>query len=84
MAANTVELRAWLRERRGLELADYEALRRWSVDHVADFWQALWEYFDIASPTPHRDALVDAMSKYSHSACQKSATWSTDQRRSAS
>jgi acetoacetyl-CoA synthetase len=60
LAANTVELRAWLRERRGLELADYEALRRWSVDHVSDFWQALWEYFDIASPTPHRAALVDA------------------------
>jgi acetoacetyl-CoA synthetase len=33
LAANTVALRDWLRERRGLELADYEALRRWSVEH---------------------------------------------------
>ena len=34
MAANTVALRDWLRERRGLELADYEALRRRSVDYA--------------------------------------------------
>jgi hypothetical protein len=59
LAANTVGLRDWLRERRGLELADYEALRRWSVDHLADFWQALWDYFELASPTPHRQALAD-------------------------
>ena len=28
---NTVELRRWLERHRGLKLADYEALRRWSV-----------------------------------------------------
>ena len=60
MAANTVALRDWLLEQRGLELADYEALRRWSVEHLGDFYQALWEVFDIRSPTPHRAALVDA------------------------
>ena len=42
------------------DLADYEALRRWSVDHVADFWQALWDYFELASPTPHAQVLADA------------------------
>ena len=60
MAANTVVLRDWLRDRRGLDLADYEALRRWSVDHLADFWQALWDYFELTSPTPHRQVLADA------------------------
>ncbi len=54
---NTVELRQWLRRERGLELADYEALRRWSVEHVADFWQAMWDHFDLRSPTPHRSVL---------------------------
>jgi len=49
---NTVVLRDWLRRERGLELADYEALRRWSVDHVADFWQAMWDHFGLQSPTP--------------------------------
>lgn len=51
--ANSLRLRAWLRDRRGLELRDYEALRRWSVEYVADFWQAVWDYFDVRSPAPH-------------------------------
>ncbi len=54
---NTADLRTWLRRERGLELADYEALRRWSVEHVADFWQALWDRFDLQSPTPVRRVL---------------------------
>ena len=60
MDVNTVLLRDWLRRQRGLDLADYEALRRWSVEHVDDFWQTLWDYFGIESPTPHERALVDA------------------------
>jgi len=48
----TVRLRAWLRAERGLALADYEALRRWSVEHPADFWRAMWDHFELASPTP--------------------------------
>jgi acetoacetyl-CoA synthetase len=58
---NTVALRDWLRLHRALDLADYEALRRWSVDHVADFWQALWDCFGLRSPTPHRAVLAGAM-----------------------
>ena len=57
---NTVGLRDWLRRHRGVDLADYEALRRWSVEHVSDFWQALWDHFGVASPTPHARALVEA------------------------
>jgi acetoacetyl-CoA synthetase len=57
---NTVALRDWLRRERGLDLADYDALRRWSVEHLADFWQALWDYFDLHSPTPHGAVLSGA------------------------
>jgi acetoacetyl-CoA synthetase len=57
MLAHTVELREWLRLRRGIELADYEALRQWSVRDVGAFWQALWDYFELESPTPHAKAL---------------------------
>ncbi|MDB5857614.1 MAG: acetoacetate--CoA ligase [Ramlibacter sp.] len=57
MEANTRKLRDWLNASRGLELEDYEALRRWSVEHVEDFWQALWERFELQSPTPHRRVL---------------------------
>jgi acetoacetyl-CoA synthetase len=39
----------WLRSERGVVCNDYETLWRWSVDHIAEFWAALWDYFDIIS-----------------------------------
>lgn len=57
MPANTAALRDWLRARGGPDLADYEALRRWSVQDLEGFWQALWDYFGIESPTPHARVL---------------------------
>jgi acetoacetyl-CoA synthetase len=59
--ANTSLLRDWLREHRGLHLQDYESLRRWSVDHVSDFWQAMWDYFGLQSATPYTRALSRAV-----------------------
>lgn len=38
---------AWLNQRSGLALADYNALWRWSVDDLEGFWLALVEYFDL-------------------------------------
>ncbi|HEY1075869.1 MAG TPA: acetoacetate--CoA ligase [Fontimonas sp.] len=57
-AASGVErFRAWLARERGVELADYEALRRWSVAELEAFWAALWDYFEIASETPYERVL---------------------------
>lgn len=30
-----------------LALANYHELHQWSVDHHADFWAYLWNYFDV-------------------------------------
>ena len=60
MKAHTAELRAWINRRHGLQLTDYESLRQWSVQNVSAFWSALWDYFDIQSPTPPTRALSDA------------------------
>src|ERR1700751_1634321 len=49
--------RRWRREKRGLDFADYETLRRWSVRDLDAFWQSIWDYFDLQSPTPHRAVL---------------------------
>jgi acetoacetyl-CoA synthetase len=32
---------------RGIE-GDYDELWRWSVDHLEDFWAAIWEHFGVA------------------------------------
>ena len=58
--ANTARFRQWLARHRGVELADYAALHRWSVQDVAGFWQAVWDHFDLASPTPVGAVLADA------------------------
>jgi acetoacetyl-CoA synthetase len=50
---------AWLARERGLHFDGYEALWRWSTTDIAAFWQSLWDYFGIESPTPHH-AVVES------------------------
>lgn len=37
----------WLRENKNLFFDDYHALWEWSVNNLSDFWESLWQYFDI-------------------------------------
>jgi len=55
----------WLREARGLDfdattVEGYDRFWRWSCDDLRTFWQTIWDYFGIVSPTPHTTVLVDA------------------------
>ncbi len=56
--ANTATFRDWLRQHRGLDLSDHAALQRWSVTDIAAFWQAVWDRFELQSPTPVYDVLA--------------------------
>jgi acetoacetyl-CoA synthetase len=49
----------WLRDARGLSFATYNDLWRWSVTELDAFWQSIWDYFDIQSPTPHTAVLAN-------------------------
>jgi acetoacetyl-CoA synthetase len=44
----------WLAEQRGLHFENYDDLWRWSTTDLDDFWQSIWDYFDLQSPTPHQ------------------------------
>ena len=48
----------WLHEQRGLSFDDYDAFWRWSITDLDAFWQSVWDYFDIQSPTPHSAVLA--------------------------
>ena len=50
--------RRWLEEQRGFTFADYEQMRQWSVREIDAFWQSIWDYFDLHSPTPHSAVLA--------------------------
>jgi acetoacetyl-CoA synthetase len=43
----------WLREQRGLSFDSYDDLWRWSTTDLNAFWQSIWDYFDLQSPTAH-------------------------------
>ena len=47
----------WLRDQRGLSFETYNDLWKWSVSDLEGFWQSIWDYFEMESPTPHKAAL---------------------------
>jgi acetoacetyl-CoA synthetase len=52
----------WLRDTRGLAFDSYEAMWQWSVSDLNGFWQSIWDYFELRSPTPYSAVLAkDAM-----------------------
>ena len=37
----------WLRDSRGRDFLDYEALWQWSATDIEGFWRSIWDYFEI-------------------------------------
>jgi acetoacetyl-CoA synthetase len=55
--SNLYKFRLWLKQERNLEFSTHQQLRRWSIEHIDDFWQAIWDYFRIEASTPPRAVL---------------------------
>ena len=54
--ANLTAFLAWLAER-GRRFGSYEALWQWSVEDLAGFWSAIWDYCDIKASVPYERVL---------------------------
>lgn len=48
----------WLRDTRGLAFDSFDALWQWSVSDLDAFWQSIWDYCGLLSPTPHSAVLA--------------------------
>ena len=48
----------WLRDTRGLSFASYRELWTWSTTDLEGFWQSIWDYFELHSPTPYTAVLA--------------------------
>ena len=48
----------WLAREHGLHFENYHALWRWSTTELDAFWQSIWDYFALQSPTPHTAVLA--------------------------
>lgn len=57
--ANVTRFTAWLGEHHGLRFADYAELWRWSTTELELFWETVWKFFEIESPTPWSAVLAD-------------------------
>jgi acetoacetyl-CoA synthetase len=49
----------WLAENRDLHFDDYQALWRWSVTEIEEFWGTLWEYFEVIADPPYEEVLAE-------------------------
>jgi acetoacetyl-CoA synthetase len=49
----------WLRDHHGLSFDTYQALWQWSVTDQPAFWQSLWDFEGMHSPTPPAAVLAD-------------------------
>jgi acetoacetyl-CoA synthetase len=58
--ARITEFTRFVEERHNLSInGDYGRLWEWSVTEVADFWRAVWDYFDVVAPTAPTEVLAD-------------------------
>ncbi len=48
----------WVSERHGLEIDGYEALWRWSVDELDQFWADIWEFTGVIASKPYERVLA--------------------------
>jgi acetoacetyl-CoA synthetase len=44
--ANLTHYMRWLGQR-GVKVDSYLELWQWSVENIANFWESLWDYFDL-------------------------------------
>lgn len=43
----------WLFIKKGLYFRDYDDLWDWSVTDLEDFWESIWQFFDVQSHSPY-------------------------------
>src|SRR6185295_12105017 len=55
--SNIGHFAAWLKDRGLGSFDSYDALWRWSVDDIAGFWAAVWEFFEVQSSMPYSQVL---------------------------
>ncbi len=57
--ANMTQYMQWLASEKGLSFQDYNSLWQWSVTEIEEFWQSLWEFFDIQASKPFSGVLTE-------------------------
>lgn len=57
--SNLADFMTWLNVKKDKVFNDYDELWDWSVDSIEEFWEALWEYYEIVTETPYEEVLSE-------------------------
>lgn len=58
--ANITAYLRWLGDERAIDLPDYHALWRWSVDELTGFWSSIWDYYGLDTASNYDQVLADS------------------------
>jgi len=58
--SNITSFMSWLQETDRVTVGDYQGLWSWSVDHIEEFWQAIWDYFEVQATGAPEGVLTDS------------------------
>jgi acetoacetyl-CoA synthetase len=61
--ANVTQFIQFVNKKYGLKIDSYNKLYAWSVENVADFWAAMWEFGEIKASRKY-DVVVDDLEKF--------------------
>jgi len=61
-STNMYRFMQFINERYGTDFEAYDPLYQWSVNNIADFWEALWEFAEIRASRSY-DQVVDDVTK---------------------
>ena len=57
--SNLAAYMQWLSDNLQLEFKTYNALWKWSVEHPADFWKSISDYFKVIHHSPYGSIMSD-------------------------
>jgi acetoacetyl-CoA synthetase len=49
----------WLADQRGRSFDDYRSLWEWSVTELEEFWESIWDFFEVRASTPYSQVLAE-------------------------
>jgi acetoacetyl-CoA synthetase len=52
-SSNMYRFIKFVNETYGRDVSDYESLYQWSIEHIADFWAAMWSFAEIRVSKPY-------------------------------
>jgi acetoacetyl-CoA synthetase len=58
-AANITTYMKWLAQERELDFGNYKELWSWSVTNIEEFWQTIWDYFEVYASHHPSSTLVE-------------------------